>query len=164
VPLVDEVRPSSPLPVAGITSALGAAAAAAAAPSPPEAHPVLGYRARRDDADERRVRRSRRGRRRRRARRGRVSKSGVIGLAAACVLAVWAVASLGMVASRQLGRGIGPAGTVCVTFPLTYLAAMCGIVGVIPRGQDRAHGWWALALTGASWIVYAISYAVVASR
>jgi hypothetical protein len=80
------------------------------------------------------------------------------------VLALWAVASLAMVASRQLGRGIGPAGTVCVTFPLTYVATMCGVVGVIPRGQDRSHGWWTLALTGASWIIYGITYAVVASR
>jgi hypothetical protein len=126
---------------------------------------VLGYRATRDDAAARRLRKMyRRNGRRRRARRGRVSKSGVIGLGAACVLALWAVGSLAMVASRQLGRGIGPAGTVCVTFPLTYLAAMCGVVGVIPRGQDRSHGWWALALTGASWVVYGITYAVVASR
>lgn len=139
--------------------------------SPPEAEPnghpgagdvplavraprMLAYRSRRDEARSRH--RKRRGSR-------RVSKAGLTGLVAAGLLAV--VAGVAFVTSlfhHHAGRGVGPAGTVCIAFPLSYVAVMCGVMGCLPRGQDPLFGRCALVLTGVSWALYGVAFALAA--
>lgn len=124
-----------------------------AAPVPVSAQPVvLGYRAARDDTSRWGLRPRRRRSRRRR------SKAGVAALAAAGLLALLATAALASALATHSRRAGGS--MICTAFPLSYVAIICGIVGVIPRGRDTFHGWCALAVTALSWVVYGVAFAV----
>ena len=139
-PHADEVPPADGVPLAG---------RAVAAPR------VLGYRSVRDETPPRRKRRPRRHR--------RMSKAGLTGFAAASQLAVVAgTAFAASLAHHHAGRGVGPAGTVCIAFPLSYVAVMCGVVGCLPRGQDPLFGRCALVVTGVSWVLYGVAFVLAA--